>query len=97
MPRRISESLWRVARRLPYVRGMGGVARWSGKTTPIPRLDVLDDYAGEWVAVKDGKVIAHSPSSREVVRQMRKLGQKAQGAVLQRAAGSTEAPAVGLG
>jgi len=97
MTRRICAALWRVARRLPYVRGMGGIARRSGKATLVPRPSVLDNYAGEWVAVKDGRVIAHSSSSREVVRQMKKLGPKAEGAVLQRAASAAEALAVGLG
>ena len=88
--------LWRGAQRIAYGRGMG-VARRSAKVDPVPRERVLDEHVGEWVAVKDGRVIAHSPSSREVVRQMRKLGADADGAILQRSSTETEALAVGLG
>jgi Family of unknown function (DUF5678) len=96
MPGRIRQAVWRVVNGLPYRRGMG-VARGSDKIPPVPRAQVLDKYAGQWVAIKDGRVIAHSPSSREVVRQMRRLGAEAEGAILQRAAEPTEALAVGLG
>ncbi|MGI8628110.1 MAG: DUF5678 domain-containing protein [Geodermatophilaceae bacterium] len=73
------------------------VARRPDRVEAVRRPDVLDGYVGEWVALKDGRVIAHSPSSREVVRLMRKMGGEAHGAVLQRAARETEALAVGLG
>jgi len=88
--------IWRAPGRLSYLRGMG-IGRRSTRLEPVRRPSVLDEYAGEWVAIKDGRVIAHSPSSRQVVRQMRKLGPAAEGAVLQRSATPTEALAVGLG
>lgn len=93
---RIRHILWRLPRLRPYLGDMG-VGRRGPRVDPVPRARVLDEYAGEWVAIKDDKVIAHSPSSREVVRQMRVLGEEADGAVLQRAATPTEAVAVGLG
>jgi hypothetical protein len=74
-----------------------GIARSSRHIDPVRRLAVLDEYAGEWVAIKDDNVIAHSSDPREVVRQMRRLGAAAQGAVLQRASVATEALAVGMG
>jgi len=92
----IRNILWRLPRLRPYLGGMG-VARRGQRVDPIPRAQALDKHAGEWVAIKDGQVIAHSPSSREVVRQMRGLGTAAEGAILQRAATPTEALAVGLG
>ncbi len=88
--------LWRVVCLATYSCGMG-VSRRSPRITPVRRSSVLDEYAGQWVAVKDGRVIAHSYNSREVVRQMRRLGEAAEGAVLQRAPEPTEALAVGLG
>ena len=88
--------LWRVAGMGKYRRGMG-VARRSPRIKPVRRPSVLDEYAGQWVALKDGRVIAHGDNSRDVVRQMRQMGQTAEGAVLQRAPEPTEALAVGLG
>lgn len=92
----IQRTVWRVACQLPYFRGMG-VARRGRKLRPIERSAVLDKHVGEWVAVKDGVVIAHSTSSREVVRLMRQMGPVSKGAVLQRVAEPTDALAVGLG
>ena len=87
---------WRLRSRKPYLDDMG-VARRSGRITPVPRPTVLDNYPGEWVALLNDKVIAHSPSSREVVRQLRLLGPEAEDAVLMHAADPQDALAVGLG
>ena len=92
----IGNCLWRVACLASYRRGMG-IARRSRRIQPARRLHVLDQYAGQWVALKDGRVIAHSADARDVVRQMRQMGREAEGAVLQRAAEATEALSVGLG
>lgn len=92
----VRELVWRSSGQTPYRRVMG-IARRGKRVQPVPRLQALDEYAGQWVAVKNGRVIAHSPSSREVVRQLRRMGPEAKGAVLQRAATPTEALAVGLG
>lgn len=67
------------------------------KVQPVKHDSQLDAYLGEWVAVKSGRVIAHSKDSREVVRELRKLPDKGRGAVLQRVASSAEPLAVGLG
>jgi hypothetical protein len=94
--RNIRGRLWRVACRAGYRRGMA-IARKSRPIQPARRPSALEAYAGQWVAVKDGVVIAHAPNSRDVVRQMRLMGPAAEGAVLQRAAQPDEALAVGLG
>lgn len=88
--------LWRGTFRATY-RGDMGVARRSPRIEPVRRSTILDVYAGQWVAVKDGRVIAHGFSPRDVVVQMRQMGRAAQGAVLQRSPEPTEALAVGLG
>jgi hypothetical protein len=49
--------------------------------TPVPHLADLDRFVGHWVAIKDGKVIAASGSSRDLAYQLRKLGSRAEGAV----------------
>lgn len=40
---------------------------------PVRRLPELDNYAGLWVAVKDGKVIAAAATSLELVDALHKL------------------------
>jgi Family of unknown function (DUF5678) len=95
-PNLVWRSIWRVACIAKYRRGMG-IARRGPRIEPARRPAALDDYAGQWVALKDGEVIAHSPDPRSVVREMRRMGQAAEGAVLQRAPEPSEALAVGLG
>ena len=87
---------WRTRRPRPYLDDMG-LARRSGRINPVRRPSVLDQYPGEWVALLDDQVIAHSPSSREVVRQLKKYGSQADEAVLMKAASPRDALAVGLG
>jgi hypothetical protein len=79
-----------------YTQNMS-VARRGPRIEPVKRPANLDKFAGQWVAVKDGQVIAHSPDPRSVVREMRGMGQLAEGAALQRAPRPSEALAVGLG
>jgi uncharacterized cupin superfamily protein len=74
-----------------------GVARRGNKVDPIPRDRALDAYAGQWVALKDGVVIAHAASSRDVVRELKRMGPGGEGAVLHRAATEDEPLSVGLG
>jgi hypothetical protein len=88
--------LWRVACLATYRCGMA-VGRKSPRIEPVRRSAALDTFAGQWVAVKDGRVIVHGFNSRDVVAQMRQMGPAAHGAVLQRAPKPTEALAVGLG
>ena len=90
------DQLCRVVSERPYSRYMG-VARRGNKVNPVPRDEALDAYAGEWVALKDGVVIAHGPSSRDVVRQLKNMGPAGKGAVLHRAATRDEPLSVGLG
>ncbi len=71
---------------------MSGLA----KVNPIPRDKALDSYAGQWVALKDGVVVAHGSSSRDVVRQLKRMGTDGKDAVLHRAASDDEALSVGL-
>lgn len=88
--------LWRACSGAGYRDDMA-VARRSARVTPVPRPGVLDEYQGEWVALLDGEVVAHSVSSREVVRQLKRLGSPGEDAVLMRSAAPTDALAVGLG
>jgi hypothetical protein len=87
---------WRSLLRRTYGDPMT-IARRGQRMEPERRPALMDDYAGQWVAIRDGQVIAHSVSSRDVVRQLRAMGPAAKGAVLQRAATESEALSVGLG
>lgn len=95
-PELLRRSIWRVACMAKYRRGMG-IARTGPRIRPAKRPAALDEYAGQWVALKDGRVIAHSPDPRTVVHEMRRMGRAAEGAVLQRASKPTDSLAVGLG
>lgn len=96
LPRFNPVALWRGALQRKYSRDMGSTGR-GRPVRPVPRLAVLDEYAGLWVAVKDGEVIAHAPTSRGVARELLRLGERAKGAVLQRVATAHEPLSVGLG
>ena len=64
--------LWRRASGLAYDHVMRGeLAREPME--PERRPPELDRWAGLWVAVKDGKVIAAASTSLELVRELRKL------------------------
>lgn len=89
-------SVWRGVKGSAYRRRMG-MARKSGRIEPVRRPAILDEFPGEWVAIKDGRVIAHAVNSRAVVQELKRIGTPARGAVLQRAAEPAEAVAVGLG
>jgi Family of unknown function (DUF5678) len=95
-PNLLRRSIWRVPCFAKYRRGMG-IARSGPRIEAAKRPAVLDDFPGQWVALKDGRVIAHSPDPRTVVREMRRMGTSAEGAVLQRAPRPSDAVAVGLG
>ena len=41
----------------------------------------MSEQAGEWVARKDGRVLARAATAREIVRLLGRLGRKAAGAV----------------
>ena len=88
--------LWRQRSRDGYRDDMG-LARKAGRVNSVPRPQVLDEYPGEWVALLGDNVVAHSISSREVVRQLKRMGPAGEDAVLMRSAAPTDALAVGLG
>ena len=56
-------------------------ARLSGGS--VWRREDIDRWAGMWVAVKDGEVIAAAHNSRELVPMVRSKGESGRGAVAQ--------------
>lgn len=85
--------LLRAFSRRAYSRGM----RTHPRMEPERRLDVLDGWTGMWVAVKDGEVVAAAYNSRDLVPQVRKLGERGHGAVAQYVPPRTEDIIIGVG
>ena len=67
------------------------------KVEPERRPEGIDGWAGLWVAVKDGKVIAAAENSRELVARVRSKGPSAAGAVAQYVPQRTEDIVIGVG
>lgn len=57
----------------------------------------LDRWAGQWVAVKDGRVVASAPTSRELVPAVQALGDAGRGAVAQYVPEYSDVIVIGLG
>lgn len=67
-----------------YPQGMGiSRARPAGYVPPMPRPEGIESYAGRWVAVAHGKVIAAADTSQELAKTMRALGTEADDAAMQ--------------
>jgi uncharacterized NAD-dependent epimerase/dehydratase family protein len=92
----MSGRLWRVAWRVAYLCGMGP-ARRNRHVEPERTLPGLDQWAGLWVAVKDGKVIAAASNSRDLVPKVRELGDAGHGAVAQYVPPHTDDIVIGVG
>lgn len=89
--------LWTRLRTRTYRRRMGFGRRASGAIQPVMRPRELDDFVGQWVAVKSGRVIAAAASSRALVYEVRKLGSAGEGAVAQFVPPPDSAYMVGVG
>jgi hypothetical protein len=74
---------------------MGRQAR--KKVEPERRPEGIDHWAGLWVAVKDGKVIAAAENSRDLVAKVRSKGPAGVGAVAQFVPRRTEDIVIGVG
>jgi hypothetical protein len=67
------------------------------RVEPERRPEGIDRYAGLWVAVKDGEVIAASHNSRDLVPMVRSKGAAAAGAVAQYVPHRTDDIVIGVG
>ena len=74
-----------------------GVARSREPIEPLPRLPAIDQYAGQWVAVKDGRVVACALRARDLVVLVRAMGADGANATVERVAGLSDSLRVGLG
>jgi hypothetical protein len=64
---------------------------------PVPRLPDIDRWAGMWVAIKDGEVIAAAHNSRDLVPMLVEMGPKGRGAVAQYVPHRSEVITIGVG
>ena len=90
----VTRVLWRVTRSPRYLRYMGSRRE---PMEPERRLPELDRWQGLWVAVKDGEVIAAASTSRELVPELHKLGERGRGAVAQYVPRPTDKIIIGVG
>jgi hypothetical protein len=74
-----------------------GHGRRQRRVKPERALPGLERWAGMWVAVKDGKVIAAAYNSRDLVPEVRKLGEAGHGAVAQFVPPHTDEIVIGVG
>lgn len=74
-----------------------GTPREPQRLEPERRPAGIDCWAGMWVAVKDGEVIASANNSRDLVPMVRELGESGQGAVAQFVPYRTDDIVIGLG
>jgi hypothetical protein len=88
-------NLWRGVKGLTYRRGMS--QRRQFHVEPIRRPVGLDSYAGMWVAVKDGVVVAAAYNSRDLVPMVREKGRDGEGAVAQFVPTPSEDIVIGVG
>jgi hypothetical protein len=47
---------------------------------PALSPELAAKYQGQWVAVKDRKIIAHAESSRGLIEALRRMGRRSSGA-----------------
>jgi hypothetical protein len=74
-----------------------GRARHRKRLPRERQPDELRTYAGHWVAVKGGKVVAVSDSSLGLVAEVHKLGAEGRGAVAQYVAPHSNSIVIGVG
>jgi hypothetical protein len=86
----------RGARLRHYRIGMS-VSRRAAPGQALPRSPELLRWEGNWVAVRDGSVVAAAGTSLELVHELALLGPKARGAVVQKVPRPTDEIIVGMG
>lgn len=88
-------SIWRAVQGRDYGHGMGR----PEKLTPERQrpADLLERWAGAWVAIKDGEVIAAAHNARELVPQLHEMGAAAEGAVARYVPRPSDTIVIGVG
>lgn len=85
-------------RRLRRVTRLQGYRRAMAKQwEPERRPAELSEFVGQWVAVKDGHVIAAANNARELVPRLHALGDRGKGAVAQYVPYPSDSVMIGVG
>jgi hypothetical protein len=71
--------------------------RPGDRVEPVRQPEGLDRWAGLWVAVKDGTVVAAAETSHALVKKVTELGPQARGAVAQFVPEPSDAIVIGMG
>jgi len=74
-----------------------GIARSGGPIEPLSRPAGIDSYEGQWVAVKDGRVVAAAPHARDLVILVRDMGEEGSDATVEFVAPPSDSFMVGVG
>lgn len=77
-----------------YTQGVAAIRVRNDSTLTVEQRE---HWAGQWVAVKDGEVIAAAHNSRDLVPQVRSLGPKGRGAVAQFVPEPSDVVVIGVG
>ena len=88
--------VWHVLNICAYGRGMGRGGR-PRRVERERRPADLNEWAGMWVAVKNGKIIAAARTSRELVPQVKAMGDAGRGAVAQFVPRASDTIVIGVG
>lgn len=91
---RLRQTLVKIRR---YAQEMTRGARRHVHTEPVRQLEGIERYAGMWIAVKDGEVIAAAYNSHELVPMVVSMGPKGEGAVAQFVPLRSEEIVIGVG
>jgi len=86
---------WRAVKDWAYRRAMG-----TGSPThvePVRRPSEWDQFAGLWIAVKNGEVVATAANSHELVPALRALGRAGEDAVVRFVPHRSEEIVIGVG
>ena len=81
----------------PYAEDVGIARHHPGFGNPEPRPEELKDFQGMWVAVKAGHVVAAAATSRALVYEVHKLGDRGKGVVAQYVPEPQHSSVVGVG
>lgn len=87
---------WRFVDVVVYLRDMGR-HRSSRRLGRVRQPSDLRTYAGSWVAIKDGQVVAAAPTSLDLVAEVKKLGVAGESSVAQYVAPHDDAIIIGVG
>lgn len=86
---------WRGVKIWAYLRGMASVS--PAHLEPVRRPLEWNEFAGLWIAVLNGEVVATAANSRELVPAIRALGKAGEDAVVRFVPHRSEEIVIGVG